>query len=114
VSRRRGAAASLRRRVLGTFVLGSIVLAGGVSLVTYGASRTYLFRQRRTYATRQASANARLVDNLSRAPHADIPALLGSLETPAGSVPVLYEGGAGTRPGAARARRRSRRPSGGR
>jgi two-component system sensor histidine kinase MtrB len=93
VSRRRPGATSLRRRVLGTFVLGSILLAGGVSLVTYGASRTYLFRQRRTYAVRQASANARLIDNLSRADHADIPALLSSLETSAGSVPILYEGG---------------------
>jgi signal transduction histidine kinase len=93
VSRRRAGPNSLRRRVLATFVIGSIALVGGVSLVTYGASRTYLFRQRRTYATRQASANARLVDNLSRVPRADIPALLNSLETSAGSVPVLFEGG---------------------
>jgi signal transduction histidine kinase len=84
---------SLHRRVLVTFALGSILLAGAVSLVTYGASRSYLFRQRRTYATRQASANARLIDNLSRAEPAAIPDLLGSLETPAGSVPLLYEGG---------------------
>ena len=93
MNRPRGGVTSLRRRVLATFALGSVVVAGGVSLVTYGAARTYLFRQRRSYATRLAAANARLVDNLSRAPRADIPALLSSLETPAGSVPVLYEGG---------------------
>ena len=93
MSSRRPGATSLRRQVLATFFLGSILVAGAVSLVTYGASSTYLSRQRRTYATRQALANARLVDNLSRAPRADIRALLGSLETSAGSVPVLYEGG---------------------
>jgi hypothetical protein len=84
---------SLRRQVLATFALGTILVTGAVSLVTYGASRSYLFRQRRTYATRLASANARLMDNLSRARPDSIPELLRSLETPAGSVPLLYEGG---------------------
>lgn len=84
---------SLRRQVLATFALGSILLTGAVSLVTYGAARSYLFRQRRTYATRLTSANARLMDNLSRARPDSIPELLRSLETPAGSVPLLYEGG---------------------
>ncbi|HEV7686207.1 MAG TPA: HAMP domain-containing sensor histidine kinase [Acidimicrobiia bacterium] len=90
---RRSGPRSLRRQVLVTFALGSVLLAGLVSLVTYGASRSYLFRQRRTYATRQASANARLMDNLSRAEPNAIPELLGSLETPAGSVPMLFQGG---------------------
>lgn len=89
----RPATRRLRRQVLVTFALGSILLAGAVSLMTYSASRSYLFSQRRTYATRQASANARLIDNLSRAKPDAIPDLLGSLETPAGSVPFLFEGG---------------------
>jgi len=84
---------SLRRQVLLTFALGSVLLAGAVSLVTYGASRSYLFRQRRTYAVRQAMANARLIDNLSRVRPGSITDLLRSLETPAGSVPLLYEDG---------------------
>lgn len=84
---------SLRRQVLLTFALGSILLAGAVSLVTYGAARSYLFRQRRTYAVRQAAANARLIDNLSRVKPISITDLLRSLETPAGSVPLLYEDG---------------------
>jgi two-component system sensor histidine kinase MtrB len=90
---RRSGTRSLRRQVLVTFALGSVLLASLVSLVTYGASRSYLFRQRRTYATRQASANARLMDNLSRAEPNAIPELLGSLETPAGSVPMLFQNG---------------------
>ena len=90
---RRPGTRSLRRQVLVTFAVGSVLLAGAISLVTYGVSRTYLLRQRHTYVTRQASADARLVDNLSRAEPDSIPDLLGSLETPAGSIPMLYRDG---------------------
>jgi len=91
-ARRRGSP-SLRRQVLATFALGSILLAGIVSLVTYTASRSYLLRQRRAYATRQATVDARLMDNLSRAQPDAIPRLLDSLETPANSIPFLYRDG---------------------
>jgi two-component system, OmpR family, sensor histidine kinase MtrB len=93
VKLRRSGTRSLRRQVLVTFALGSVLLVGAVSLLTYGASRTYLSRQRHTYVTRQASANARLVDNLSRQEPDAIPDLLASLETPAGSIPMLYRDG---------------------
>jgi len=92
--RRRGSR-SLRLQVLATFAVGIIVLTGVVSLVTYGVSRSYLVRQRRTYAVRQATANARLMDDLSRG-HADsIPQLLASLESPngSGSIPFLFRDG---------------------
>ena len=84
---------SLRRQVLAIFAVGSILVVGAVSLVTYGVSERYLSRQRRTSATRQALANARFIDNLSRAKPDAIPDLLRSLETPAGSIPFLYRDG---------------------
>ena len=80
-------------QVLVTFAVGTVLLAGVVSLVTYGVSRSYLLRQRRTYVTRLAAADARLIDDLTRAQPDAIPALLASLETPAGSFPVLYRNG---------------------
>lgn len=84
----------LRVRVLVIFGIGSIALTSGVAAVTYDRSRDYLLAQRRTYATRQAYANARLVEDLARtAPAGAVPGLLGSLETPAGSMPVLYHDG---------------------
>ena len=84
---------SLRLQVLATFAVGSVLVVGLVSLVTYGVSRSYLLRQRRAYVTRQATVDARLIDDLSRAQPDSVPQLLGSLETPANSVPFLYRGG---------------------
>jgi signal transduction histidine kinase len=81
--------------VLATFAVGSILLIGVVSVVTYGVSRTYLFRQRRAYAVRQTTADARLMDDLSRGHPGSIPQLLASLEPPSGSgsIPLLYRDG---------------------
>ena len=84
---------SLRLQVLVIFAAGSVLLAGTVSLVTYGVERSYLLRQRRAYASRQTSVDARLVDDLTRAHPDAIPTVLGSLETPANSIPLLYRGG---------------------
>ncbi len=95
MKRRRLGSRSLRLQVLAIFAVGSILLIGVVSLVTYGVSRSYLVRQRRAYAVRQTSADARLMDDLSRG-HADsIPQLLGSLESPSGSgsIPFLFRDG---------------------
>lgn len=84
----------LRLRVLVIFGAGSAVLTAGVAAVVYQRSSGYLVAQRRTYATRQAFANARLVEDLARSsPLPALPELLGSLETPAGSIPVLYRSG---------------------
>jgi two-component system sensor histidine kinase MtrB len=84
---------SLRVQVLVIFAAGTVLLAGTVSLVTYGVERSYLLRQRRAYANRQTSVDARLVDDLTRAHPDAIPGVLGSLETPANSIPLLYRGG---------------------
>ena len=72
------------------FATGGLVLAGGLSVLTYELTRTYLLNQRQTSAVRQARANARLVRNLLRSPDPDLPRLLGSLETPANSQPVVF------------------------
>jgi len=93
VKRRRRASRSLRLQVLVIFAAGSVLLAGTVSLVTYGFARSYLLRQRRAYVNRLTSADARLMDDLTRAHPDTIPALLGSLESPANSIPLLYRGG---------------------
>jgi two-component system, OmpR family, sensor histidine kinase MtrB len=84
---------SLRWRVLATFAVGSILLVGIVSVVTYTVSRTYLLRQRRAYATRVAAVDARLIDSLTRDEPESVARAVDSLENPANSIPFLYRDG---------------------
>jgi signal transduction histidine kinase len=84
---------SLRWRLLATFAVGSILLVGTVSVVTYTVSRTYLLRQRRAYATRLATVDARLIDSLTRDEPESVARVVDSLENPANSIPFLYRGG---------------------
>jgi signal transduction histidine kinase len=79
--------------VLATFAVGSVLLVGVVSVVTYTVSRHYLLHQRRAYAIRLASVDARLIDSLARAQPDAAGRLLDSLESPANSTPFLYRDG---------------------
>jgi signal transduction histidine kinase len=83
----------LRSRLLAAFVVGALVLVAGVALLSYGLTRGYLLSQRQRSAERQAQANARLVGGALRST-SDLPQLLGSLQSPAGSstTVVLHEG----------------------
>jgi two-component system, OmpR family, sensor histidine kinase MtrB len=83
----------LRSRLLAAFVAGALVLVAGVALLSYGLTRGYLLSQRQRSAERQAQANARLVGGALRSAF-DLPQLLGSLQSPAGSstTVVRHEG----------------------
>src|SRR5688500_308188 len=83
----------LRSRLLAAFVGGALVLVAGVALLSYGLTRGYLLSQRQRSAERQAQANARLVGGALRS-SSDLPQLLGSLQSPAGSstTVLLHEG----------------------
>ncbi|HKY75323.1 MAG TPA: HAMP domain-containing sensor histidine kinase [Acidimicrobiia bacterium] len=83
----------LRSRLLAAFVGGALVLVAGVAVLSYGLTRGYLLSQRQRSAERQAQANARLVGGALRSA-SDLPQLLGSLQSPAGSstTVVRHEG----------------------
>ncbi len=83
----------LRTRVTAAFALGSLLLAAGLAILTYELARSYLVRQRERSLLSQTYANARLVKNSLRTPAPDIPRLLGSVELPAGSNPLLLRRG---------------------
>ncbi len=82
----------LRSRLLAAFVGGALLLSAAVALLSYGLTRGYLLTQRETSAQRQAQVNARLVGGALRSA-TDVPQLLGSLQSPAGSSTVVLHDG---------------------
>jgi two-component system, OmpR family, sensor histidine kinase MtrB len=82
----------LRSRLLAAFVGGALLLSAAVSLLSYGLTRRYLLAQRERSAVRQAQVNARLVGGALR-PASDVPQLLGSIQSPAGSSAVVFHDG---------------------
>lgn len=63
-----------------------------MALLSYGLTRRYLLTQRERSAVRQAHVNARLVGGALR-PASDVPQLLGSIQSPAGSSAVVFHDG---------------------
>ena len=82
----------LRSRLLVAFVGGAFLLSAAVAVLSYGLTRHYLLSQRETSAQRQAQVNARLVGGALRSA-IDVPQLLGSLQSPAGSNTVVLHSG---------------------
>jgi len=80
----------LRARVTTTFALGALALSVVLSVVTYELVRTETLRSEQAADERQAFVSANLVRAGLRSPSPDVPALLGNLAGPAGSVPILY------------------------
>jgi len=83
---------ALRYRLMAAFAAGALLLTGTVAFLAYGLTRTYLLDQRARSTMRQAEVNARLVAAALRSV-ADIPQLLGSLQSPAGSSSVVLHDG---------------------
>ncbi|MCA1844882.1 MAG: HAMP domain-containing histidine kinase, partial [Actinobacteria bacterium] len=81
----------LRSRLLVAFVGGALLLSAAVAVLSYGLTRHYLLTQREASAQRQAEVNARLVGGALRSA-SDVPQLLGSLQSPAGSSSVVLHG----------------------
>jgi two-component system sensor histidine kinase MtrB len=80
----------LRARVTLGFAIGALLLSMGMSLLVLGVARSNVVSNRESSATQQISVNARIVRSGVN-PDADISTLLGSLQTPDGSRPVLFQ-----------------------
>ena len=83
----------LRARVTLTFALGGLALSAFLSVLTYELGRRYLLDQREGSALRQTYVNARVVRSELGAPKPDLPPLLASFVTPAGSDPIVWQNG---------------------
>ena len=71
---------------------GALLLSTAVAFLSYGLTRRYLVNQREGSTYRQAQVNARLVGGALRSAR-DVPQLLSSLQSPAGSSSVVRHGG---------------------
>jgi len=80
----------LRARVTMAFAIGALLLSVGMSLLVLGVARATVVSERESAATRQMYFNARNVRS-SVSADTDIGQLLGSLQTPEGSRPVLFQ-----------------------
>lgn len=89
-SRMRMPRLGLRARVTLAFAIGALLLSMGMSLLVLGVARSNLVSNRESSATQQISVNARIVRSGVN-PDADVSVLLGSLQTPDGSRPVLFQ-----------------------
>jgi signal transduction histidine kinase len=78
----------LRRQLMGFFAAGGLVLALGVTSLTYFVVRRNLLDDRQSSATRQTLVNGRLVATALRSATIDVPRLLGSFTTGSLSRPV--------------------------
>ena len=80
----------LRARVTLAFAIGALLLSMGMSLLVIGVARSNLVSQREASATLQVYSNAQIVRS-GVTPETNIAQLLGSLQNPEGSRPVLFQ-----------------------
>jgi signal transduction histidine kinase len=85
-------ALGLRARVTVAFALGALALSAILAFSTYGLVRNSLVGEREASSLAQAYINARLVRDGLRAPNADLPRILDSLEPLSGGVVVHADG----------------------
>lgn len=83
----------LRARVTLAFSLGALLLSVAMSLLAFGVARNNLVRQREDAAVRETYIHARLIRDGLRSAAPDVPRLLNSLETGAGSQSVVRHRG---------------------
>jgi len=79
----------LRSRVTVTFGLGALALSATMAGLTYFTARQFILNERDTAILRQTYVNASLARSSLRAVSPDVPQLLASLDTVAGSSSVL-------------------------
>ncbi|HEX9683389.1 MAG TPA: HAMP domain-containing sensor histidine kinase [Acidimicrobiales bacterium] len=84
---------ALRTRVTLAFGLGTLLLSSLLVVLSYSVVRENLINERQSTATRQVFVNARVMRDALRTAEPDVPRLLASLETPAGSRPLLFQQG---------------------
>jgi len=88
--RRRPPRLGLRARVTLAFAIGALLLSVGMSLLVLGVARATVISERESVAAQRTYLNADIVRS-GVSPTADIAQLLGSLQTPEGSRPVLFQ-----------------------
>ncbi len=84
---------SLAVRITATFALGALLLSVGLAISGDWFTLNLLTGQHERDAQRQSYLNAALARDQLQAVNPDVPAILDSLTTPAGSDAVIYTGG---------------------
>ncbi len=92
LSRFRPRRLGLRARITMTFALGALALSVLLAGTTYLVARQTLLRQREASVLRQTYVNARVMRDALRSADPEVPRLLTSLQTPAGSFPLVRFG----------------------
>jgi signal transduction histidine kinase len=80
----------IRARITLSFALGALLLSALLASTTWGLTRANLLNQRESAALAQVYGNARIVRDRGQLDTETITELLGSLQTPTGSRPILY------------------------
>ena len=83
----------LRTRVMAWFSLVSLVIAGTLALATWHLSTGYMIDQRERSAVRQATSNARLIEDALRRGSAGLPELITGLGSEAESAVLIVDDG---------------------
>lgn len=83
----------LRARVTLAFALGGLLLSVAMAVLAFGVTRNNLVRQREQISVRETYIHARLMREGLRTSSPDVPRLLASLETGAGSRAVVRHRG---------------------
>lgn len=83
----------LRARVTLAFALGGLMLSVAMAVLAFGVTRNNLVRQREQISVRETYIHARLMRDGLRTSSPDVPRLLASLETGAGSRAVVRHRG---------------------
>ena len=92
LSRFRPRRLGLRARITMTFALGALALSVLLAGTTYLVARQTLLRQREASVLRQTYVNARVMRDSLRSADPEVLRLLTSLQTPAGSFPLVLFG----------------------
>ena len=88
--RKRRLSLGLRARVTVAFAIAGLVVAVGLSLITYSLARSFLLQQRDSAARNQAFSNARFVKDRLRDPKADVGRIVNDVRTEGGGFALIH------------------------
>jgi signal transduction histidine kinase len=91
--KRRRFSPGLRTRVTLAFAVAGLIVAVGLSLITYSLARSFLLQQRDNAARTQAYINARFVKDRLRDPHADVGRVVNDVRTEGTGFALIHYNG---------------------
>ena len=91
----------LRAKMTAIFAFGALLVSALLAVLTYELTRAFLVQERTHSVTHQAHVNAQTAKFALLAPPVNVPSLLARLESPYGSVSLLYYQGQWFAPSAA-------------